>query len=38
MKLVVNIQDHADIAEVEIGIRVGDPTCCQNAVYGRRHT
>lgn len=31
MKLVVNIPDHADIAEVELGIRVGDPTCCHYA-------
>ena len=38
MKLVFNITDYADIADVEIGIRVGDPTCCHYAAYGRRPT
>lgn len=38
MKLVVNIPDHADIAAVEIGIRIGKPTCSHYAVKRRALT
>ena len=38
MKLVFNIPDHADIADVELGIRVGDPTCSHYAVKRRALT
>ena len=38
MKLVFNIPDHADIAEVELGIRIGDYTCSHYAVKRRALT
>lgn len=38
MKLVFNIPDHADIAEVELGIRIGEPTCSHYAVKRRALT
>ena len=38
MRLVFNIPDYAEIEEVELGIRLGDPTCWNYAVKRRALT